>query len=124
VVEQTPKAENFVTRFVTSPLLLTASFGHDSYNSAWISLRCDHFNEKLDKLSVIAVLMNYGCEERFALKAFSLLEISGRYDCCVQAAWIKRRHFELYSDLKAVGITLCHEKNYRSWVSCHENRRV
>lgn len=101
-----------MVRTAFQPLRITAGYGHDSWNKGWFSLRFDHFNRRLDKPGVIAVLMNYGCAEEYAVKAVELLEISGRYDCCVQRAWFVRRHLNFERDLNFGNVSVVYDENY------------
>lgn len=104
MVEQTGKEE--------MTLLITAGYGHAAPIKAWFSLRFDHFNNDLNDAAFINVVMNYGCDRSFAVKAASLLMISGRYDCCVQYGWINRRFNELWSQLHAVGVMIIVDDGY------------
>lgn len=88
--------------------LLTASYGHDSWSGVWISLRADQFEEPLLRKA----LANYGCAERFADKAVSLLRSSGRYDCCVQGAWIRNTHDRFIATMASAGVTVVMDDEY------------
>lgn len=66
MVEQTGKEE--------MTLLITAGYGHESPIKVWFSLQFDHFNNDLNDAAFIDVVMNYGCDRSFAVKAASLLK--------------------------------------------------
>lgn len=93
-------------------LLITAGYGHDAPRKVWISLRFDHFENKLDERSFIETVMNFGCDIHFAVKASSLLIRSGRYDCCVQYGWISRRIDDLMSQLRGCNVLVTWDNDY------------
>ncbi len=88
--------------------LLTDSYGHGMRSGVWISLQTDRFDTERAKEAFIG----FGCCETRLPKIFGLLTTSGRYDCCVQSAWIKRQWLELVRQMAAAGIRVVTDPYY------------
>jgi len=86
---------------------LTASFGHNSWSGVWISLRSDNF----DPVFLTITLQVFGCDDRFAPKVLDMLRSSGRYDCCVQGAWIRNRP-DFFDAMRRAGVEVVTDPDY------------
>jgi hypothetical protein len=92
-------------------LLLTASYGHDSWSGAWLSLRAEG---AILEDWLRTALGAFGCEHSRHDKIIGLLRTSGRYDCMVQTQWFQRQFQEVSAMFDAAGVRLLIDQSYKS----------